>query len=136
LFVCLFVCSFVCFVVRYNAHYYRAMWERLPFGGALQRAALRTYSGIAGHMAMPDNAEEQAVIAEVALSGRYESGFSTKSNEGKVWVPVVASGTIGKSSPNFQSLGRSCVSSQFTLQLLVGSQRNSSFLELIDRAMC
>jgi hypothetical protein len=93
---------------RYNGHYYRAMRERLPFAGALQRAALRTYSGISGHMAMPDSAEEQQVIAEVARAARYES-IGSVWDRGQAWVPVVASGISGKSTPTFQSLGRVCV---------------------------
>jgi hypothetical protein len=86
------------------------MWERLPFAGALQRAAQRTYSGIAGHMAMPDSAEEHAVIVEVAESGSYDTGLSAPPYEDRVWVPVVASGPIGKSTPTFLSLGRVYVS--------------------------
>jgi hypothetical protein len=86
------------------------MWERLPFAGALQRAAQRTYSGIVGHMAMPDSAEEHAVIAEVAESGQYETGHALKQHFDRFWVPVVASGKIGKSSPTlFNGLGRVCV---------------------------
>jgi hypothetical protein len=81
------------------------MRERLPFGGALQRAALQTYSGIVGHMAMPDNAEEQRVIEEVARKAHFDTKNAAQSDRGMVWIPVVASGPLGR-SVSVQSLGR------------------------------